>query len=73
MFKRIAVATVLGLVATTSLASSAFAWGCYAQGNGDVWGRSWHYSTRSGAIERALEECSARGRGCEIVDCDEDR
>ena len=49
--------------------SSAFAWGCYARGHHGVYGYSYNYGNRGGAIERALEECSARGSGCRIINC----
>lgn len=73
VYRRAAAAVMLSLFASAALSTSAFAWGCFAEADNGAYGYSYNYSNRSGAIERALEECSARGRGCEIMDCDPDK
>jgi hypothetical protein len=64
------VLVVSAVITVTLSSSSAFAWGCLAVAYNGGKGWSYHYSSRDGAIARALEECTPYGRGCRIVRCD---
>ncbi len=64
---QIFVATAV--IALTASTSSAFAWSCLAVARNGAEGWSYNYPNRGGAINRALSECYARGRGCHVVRC----
>jgi hypothetical protein len=70
--KTLGIALII-VAAVSGTATLAFAWGCVAVAQNGAYGYSYHFSSRSGAIQRALEECSARGRGCQIEDCDTEK
>jgi hypothetical protein len=68
----LSVALIAGTL-MTCCTTGAFAWGCIAITESGAYGYSYSYSSRSGAVQRALEECSANGSGCKIVECDEEK
>jgi len=70
--KRMTLGLISAAVLMSASASSAFAWGCDARGNGDSYGYSHSYDTRSEAEQRALNECRKRPNAgsCVIVKCD---
>jgi hypothetical protein len=59
----------LGMLATTQ-ATSAFAWGCYAEARDGTYGWSYNYPHRRGAERRAHKECQVRThRKCRVIYC----
>jgi hypothetical protein len=67
---------LLALIVAAGIAgstTSAFAWGCIAITADGAYGYSYSYDNRGDAVQRALEECSAHGSGCQIVECEQDK
>jgi hypothetical protein len=61
------VATLtLGAVAGSAAASADFGAIAYAPKNG-AYGFAYGFDSRNGAERKALRECAARGKGCQVV------
>jgi hypothetical protein len=66
----------MAAMATLSMTSSAFAWGCVAVSENGTYGYSYQYDDKGDAVDRALNECAKRAttdQTCEITDCSEDQ
>lgn len=66
----------MAFLASLSMTSSAFAWGCVAVSENGTYGYSYKYDDKDAAVDRALNECAKRAttdQTCEITDCSEDQ
>lgn len=71
LFRKVVLGGLIAVGVSVAPVTSAFAWGCDARGNGDSYGYSHSYDTRSEAEQLALNECRKRPNAgsCVIVKC----